>query len=86
VVFRYCLGSGFCQQVGLQYAAPFTFLSLRFAFGIICPFPLLSGPGRVGRAAGARAVFCVAGLTMHGMNLGGSHYAQYLGLSAGIPR
>ena len=27
---------------------------------------------------------CVAGLLMHAVNLGGSHYAQYLGMSAGI--
>ena len=26
----------------------------------------------------------VAGLLMHAVNLGGSHYAQYLGMSAGI--
>ena len=26
----------------------------------------------------------VAGLLMHAVNLGGSHYAQYLGMSAGV--
>jgi drug/metabolite transporter (DMT)-like permease len=35
-------GSGFlASKIGLQYAAPFTFLSLRFAFGIVCLVPII---------------------------------------------
>jgi len=79
-------GSGFvATKVGLQYAAPFTFLTLRYAFGLACLIPLVlvlrprwpSSPTEL-------AHILVAGLLMHAVNLGGSHYAQYLGMSAGV--
>jgi drug/metabolite transporter (DMT)-like permease len=79
-------GSGYiASKIGLQYAAPFTFLTLRYAFGLACliPLALLLRP----RWPASRAEFghiLVAGLLMHAGNLGGSHYAQYLGMSAGI--
>lgn len=79
-------GSGFiATKIGLQYAAPFTFLTLRFAFGLICLVPILlvAQP----RFPGSRAELghvIVAGLLMHAIHLGGSHYTQYLGMSAGI--
>jgi drug/metabolite transporter (DMT)-like permease len=79
-------GSGYlATKAGLQYAAPFTFLCLRFAFGVVCMLPIVL----VVRAAWPRSGrellhVLVAGLLMHAVNLGGSHYAQYLGLSAGI--
>lgn len=79
-------GSGFiATKIGLQHAAPFTFLALRFAFGILClvPMVLVLQP----RWPSNRREFghiIVAGLLMHTVHLGGSHYAQYLGLSAGI--
>ncbi len=83
-------GSGYlATKAGLQYAAPFTFLSLRFAFGLALLLPLalwwhraepLRWPG-----SGAQWMHViVAGLLMHAANLGGSHYAQYLGMSAGV--
>src|SRR4051812_15518198 len=78
-------GSGYlASKTGLQYAAPFTFLSLRFAFGVLCvvPWLLLSRP-RWPRSVLELLHLCVAGLLMHAVNLGGSHYAQYLGMSAG---
>ena len=35
-------GSGFlASKIGLQHAAPFTFLSLRFAFGLACLVPIV---------------------------------------------
>src|SRR5574340_253843 len=35
-------GSGYvATKIGLQYAAPFTFLSLRFAFGLACLLPIV---------------------------------------------
>lgn len=79
-------GSGYlASKTGMQYAAPFTFLSLRYVFGVICliPWLLLSRPRW---PADRREFFhvCVAGLLMHAAALGGSHYAQYLGMSAGI--
>ncbi|MEK6594241.1 MAG: DMT family transporter [Pseudomonadota bacterium] len=79
-------GSGFiATKIGLQHAAPFTFLALRFAFGLCCliPIVLIMRP----RFPATRAEFghvVVAGLLMHTVHLGGSHYTQYLGMSAGI--
>jgi drug/metabolite transporter (DMT)-like permease len=72
-------------KVGLQYAAPFTFLTLRFSFGLACLLPvvLVWRPAwPKGRAELGHLV--VAGLLMHAVQLGGSHYAQYLGMSAGV--
>ena len=78
-------GSGFlATKIGLQHAAPFTFLTLRFAFGLVCliPIVLLMQPRfPAGRELGH---VVVAGLLMHAVHLGGSHYTQYLGVSAGI--
>ena len=79
-------GSGYlATKVGIQYAAPFTFLSLRYAFGLLCLVPVLlllrppwpSTPRQLGHVV-------AAGLLMHACQLSGSHYAQYLGLSAGV--
>lgn len=79
-------GSGFvATKIGLQHAAPFTFLTLRFAFGIAClvPIVLLARP-RFPASRTELGHVVAAGLLMHAVHLGGSHYAQYLGLSAGI--
>lgn len=79
-------GSGYlASKTGMQYAPPFTFLTLRFVFGLLCllPWVLLVRP----RWPASRREWLhvgVAGLLMHAVNLGGSHHAQYLGLSAGI--
>jgi drug/metabolite transporter (DMT)-like permease len=76
-------GAGYlATKIGLQHAAPFTFLTLRFAFGLVCLLPLIffiQWPRRfeIGHLA-------IAGLLMHAVQLGGSHYAQYLGMSAGV--
>jgi drug/metabolite transporter (DMT)-like permease len=79
-------GSGFiATKIGIQYAAPFTFLTLRFAFGIACLIPLvlwLKPAWPKTRSQWLHIV--VAGLLMHAIHLSGSHYAQYLGMSAGI--
>ena len=79
-------GSGYlASKAGMQHAAPFTFLSLRYAFGVLClgAWLLVSRP-RWPASRGEVFHICVAGLLMHAINLGGSHYAQYLGMSAGI--
>jgi drug/metabolite transporter (DMT)-like permease len=79
-------GSGFlATKTGLQYAAPFTFLSLRFAFGLclLVPFVLWHRPAWPARGRELGHVI-VAGLLIHALHLGGSHYAQYLGMSAGV--
>ena len=79
-------GSGFvATKAGLQYAAPFTFLTLRYAFGLACLIPLvLVLRPRWPATRRELSHILVAGLLMHAANLGGSHYAQYLGMSAGI--
>ena len=79
-------GTGFvATKIGIQYAAPFTFLTLRFAFGLVCliPLVLIVRPAWPKSRAELGHIL-VAGLLMHAINLGGSHYAQYLGMSAGI--
>lgn len=79
-------GSGFlASKIGMLYAAPFTFLTARFLFGIACMIPIVF----IMRARwpASRTEFghvIVAGLLMHAIHLGGSHYTQYLGVSAGI--
>ncbi len=79
-------GSGYlATKLGLRYAAPFTFLTLRFAFGVVCMLVLVVLL-RPRWPSDKREFFhiVVAGALMHVGNLGGSHYAQYLGMSAGI--
>lgn len=79
-------GSGYlATKIGIQYAAPFTFLSLRYAFGLACLVPvllLMRAPWPATPRELAHVV--AAGLLMHGIQLSGSHYAQYLGLPAGV--
>lgn len=79
-------GWGFiATKVGLQYAAPFTFLTLRYTFGLACLIPLvLVLRPRWPSTRAELGHILVAGLLMHAANLGGSHYAQYLGMSAGV--
>jgi drug/metabolite transporter (DMT)-like permease len=78
-------GAGYvATKIGLQSAPPFTFLSLRFAFGLLCLLPVVlvwRPRWPKGRELGH---LVVAGLLMHAVQLGGSHYAQYLGMSAGV--
>jgi drug/metabolite transporter (DMT)-like permease len=79
-------GSGFlATKIGLMYAAPFTFLTVRFLFGIACmvPIVLVMRPAWPASRTELGHVI-VAGLLMHAMHLSGSHYTQYLGVSAGI--
>ena len=79
-------GAGYvATKIGLQSAPPFTFLSLRFAFGLVCLLPVvLLWKPRWPSSRGELGHLAVAGLLMHAVQLGGSHYAQYLGMSAGV--
>jgi drug/metabolite transporter (DMT)-like permease len=79
-------GAGYlATKVGLQYAPPFTFLTLRFCFGLACLLPVLLIWKPVWpKTPSAWGHLAVAGLLMHAVQLGGSHYAQYLGMSAGV--
>ena len=79
-------GAGYlATKVGLQFAPPFTFLSLRFAIGLllVAPIAWMVRPRWPATPIEWLHV-AVAGLLMHAVNLGGSHYAQYLGVSAGV--
>lgn len=79
-------GSGFlATKIGLQHAPPFTFLTLRFAVGIVCLVPIVVAMRPRFPATGIEWIHVVAaGLLMHAVHLSGSHYTQYLGMSAGI--
>jgi drug/metabolite transporter (DMT)-like permease len=79
-------GSGYvATKVGLQYAPPFTFLTLRFAFGMLCLLPVvLLWKPRWPATRVELGHVVVVGLLMHAVQLGASHYTQYLGMSAGV--
>jgi len=78
-------GSGFVvTRIALEYAAPFTYIGVRYAiafavamlaFGLRAAWP--SRPAVWGHVA-------IAGVLSHAGYLGGSHYAQQWGLSAGV--
>ena len=78
-------GSGFVvTRIALEYAAPFTYIGVRYAiafavallaFGLRAAWPRT--PALWGHVA-------IAGLLSHAGYLGGSHYAQRWGLSAGV--
>jgi drug/metabolite transporter (DMT)-like permease len=79
-------GAGYvATKIGLQYAPPFTFLCLRFSFGLLCLLPVvLIWKPTWPRSLTELKHLAIAGLLMHAVQLGGSHYAQYLGMSAGV--
>ena len=79
-------GSGYvATKIGLQYAPPFTFLTLRFCFGLLCLVPIVAlWPPRWPQTRVELGHVALAGLLMHAVQLGASHYAQYLGMSAGV--
>lgn len=79
-------GAGFiATKTALQYAGPFTILTLRFSIGALLMLPLVLW-ARPAWPDSPRQWFhvVVSGLLMHAVNLGGSHSAQYYGLSAGV--
>jgi drug/metabolite transporter (DMT)-like permease len=78
-------GSGFvATKVALQYTSPFVFLTIRYGLGVIClGFFALSRTLVWPRTPMAWLHITLAGLLMHAVYLGGSHYAQYLGMTAG---
>ena len=79
-------GAGYvASRAALQYAAPFSYIGVRYAIGAVLALALAlllrarwpNSPAQWGHVA-------VAGLLSHGGYLAGSHYAQYWGLSAGV--
>ncbi len=79
-------GTGFiATKTGIAYAAPFTFLTLRFCIGLLCLIPVLVWiKPRWPESPRVWAHVVIAGLLMHAIHLSGSHYGQYEGLSAGV--
>src|SRR5258708_34236571 len=78
-------GSGYvATKIGLQYAPPFTFLTLRFCFGLLCLAPIVALWKPKWPQTGAElGHVVVAGLLIHAGQLGPSPYAPTLGLVAG---
>ncbi len=78
-------GLGFvATKVALQYTSPLVFLVIRFGLGVLClgAFALVQ-PLHFPSQPLAWLHIVVAGLMVHAGYLAGSHYAQYLGMSAG---
>ncbi len=78
-------GSGFvASRVALQYAAPFSYIGVRYAIAFFVAVLAFGLRARWPGTARAWGHVAVAGLLSHAGYLGGSHYAQRWGLSAGI--
>ena len=78
-------GAGFvATRIALQYAAPFTYIGVRYAIAFVVALAAFGWRARwpTTRAQWGHAV--VAGLLSHAGYLAGSHYAQRWGLSAGV--
>jgi drug/metabolite transporter (DMT)-like permease len=78
-------GMGFvASKTGLQFVPPLTFLTLRFTLGIVCmALIVLWLRPRWPSTAKLWMHVMIAGALVHPIHLGGSHYGQALGLSAG---
>jgi len=78
-------GGGFvASRYALQFAAPFTYIGVRYAIAFTVAMLAF---GLRARWPGSRALWghvAIAGLLSHAGYLGGSHYAQRWGLSAGV--
>ena len=78
-------GGGFvASRYALQYAAPFTYIGVRYAIAFTVAMLAFGLRARWPTARGQWGHVAVAGLLSHAGYLGGSHYAQRWGLSAGV--
>jgi drug/metabolite transporter (DMT)-like permease len=78
-------GAGFvATRIALQYAAPFTYIGVRYAIAFVLALLALGLRARWPANRREWRHAAVAGLLSHAGYLGGSHYAQRLGLSAGV--
>ena len=76
-------GGGFvATRIALQYAAPFTYLGVRYALACIVALLAFGLRARWPTSRAEWGHVTVAGLLSHAGYLGGSHYAQRWGLSA----
>ena len=78
-------GAGFvASRIALQHAAPFSYIGVRYAIALAVALLAFGLGARWPRSARQWAHVVVAGLLSHAGYLGGSHYAQRWGLSAGV--
>ena len=78
-------GSGFvASRYALQFAAPFTYIGVRYGIALVVAVLAFGLRARWPRTPAQWGHVAVAGLLSHAGYLGGSHYAQRWGLSAGI--
>ncbi|MEO5845298.1 MAG: DMT family transporter [Caldimonas sp.] len=78
-------GSGFvASRIALQYAAPFSYIGVRYSIAFFVALAAFGLRARWPETPRQWVHVAVAGLLSHAGYLGGSHYAQRWGLSAGI--
>jgi drug/metabolite transporter (DMT)-like permease len=78
-------GAGFvATRVALQYAAPFSYIGVRYAIALAVALLAFGRHARWPTSGAQWGHVAVAGLLSHAGYLGGSHYAQRWGLSAGV--
>lgn len=78
-------GAGFvASRLALEHAAPFTYIGVRYGLALAVALLAFGLRARWPRSRTAWGHAAVAGLLSHAGYLGGSHYAQRWGLSAGV--
>jgi drug/metabolite transporter (DMT)-like permease len=78
-------GAGFvASRIALQYAAPFSYIGVRYAIAFAVAMLAFGLRAAWPAAPALWAHVAIAGLLSHAGYLGGSHYAQAWGLSAGV--
>ncbi|MGZ3440379.1 MAG: DMT family transporter [Polyangia bacterium] len=78
-------GAGFvASRLALQYAAPFSYIGVRYALAFLVALLAFGTRARWPRSRAEWGHVAAAGLLSHAGYLGGSHYAQRWGLSAGV--
>jgi drug/metabolite transporter (DMT)-like permease len=78
-------GSGFvASRYALQHAAPFSYIGVRYAIALFIAILAFGLRARWPQTPAQWGHVALAGLLSHAGYLGGSHYAQRWGLSAGI--
>ncbi len=83
--FVFIWGAGYvATRIALQYAAPFSYIGVRYAIAFGVALLAFGWSARWPRRPVQWAHVAFAGLISHGAYLGASHYAQWLGLSAGV--
>ncbi|MGZ5129945.1 MAG: DMT family transporter [Caldimonas sp.] len=78
-------GAGYvATRIALEYAAPFTYIGVRYAIAFVVAMLAFGWSAVWPRTPRQWGHVASAGLLIHAGYLGGSHYAQRWGLSAGV--